>query len=72
MKRAPVSELVSILGLFITIWGGFFWLFQREVVLKNAETRIEVLTKNAETRIEMLTRLLDMEYHGDYNTWRGK
>ena len=82
LKRAPITVLVSIF-LFITSSGGLFWLFQREVALKNAETRIEMLTKNAETRIEMLTknaetriemltRLLDMEYHGDYNTWRGK
>ena len=76
LKNSPVAVIV-------TLFGGMFWIFQREVELKHYETRLDTQTKNAETRldaqtkaaenrIEMLTRLLDMEYHDDYITWRRK
>ena len=39
---------------------------------QNSETRLANQTQNSETRIEMLTRLLDMEYHEDYVSWRGE
>ena len=65
LKNSPVAVIV-------TLFGGMFWIVQREVELKHYETRLDTQTKNAEIRIEMLTRLLDMEYHDDYITWRRK
>ena len=67
------------LGLIGAFMGGVFWLFQREVDLNATKLRLEVSTRNYETRLkvekarlEMMTRLLDMEYHEDYMSWRGK
>ena len=73
----------SPIAVVVTLFVGMLWTFQREVELQNyktrleaqtisAETRLDAQTMSAETRIQMLTGLLDMEYHDEYISWRGK
>ena len=58
---APNAVILGVMGFIFTILGGMFWLFQRETALQCAETRAQ-----------MLSRITDLEYHGEYNDWRGQ
>ena len=75
-KDAP-----GFFSTFAIIVAGLGWIVKREVAVQTSTSRmsrelaaseLRTTRETADSRIEMLLRLLDMQFHRDYESWRGE